>query len=89
MDTARRDCPPTLSDLVASGPPWVVCSRQASEALEECLVGSGWTLERPPCWPGHRLFPEHHLPPRTFTLAGRAGPEGSSPAREPGLRDTS
>lgn len=30
---------------------------------------------RPPCWPGRRLFPEHRLSRRTFTPAGRAGPE--------------
>lgn len=59
--------------------------------------GPGWTSERPPIrlqlwllsWPGHRLFPEHRLPQRPFTLAGQAGPEGRGPAQKPGVKKES
>lgn len=87
-ETRERGLAPVPSYLVTLGHPWMVFNwRKAS-------VGPGRTLKRPPassqvwppCWPGRCLFPEHHLSQRTFTLAGQAGPEGSSPVPTPAER---
>lgn len=43
-------------------------------------AGDSWGgagIQRPPRWPGLRLFPEHHLPLRTFTRGRGGWPEGS------------